>query len=197
MNTLMKKTLVASAFGLLLSANGAMAGQSTAVAGGTISFTGSVTDTTCDVTTSGNKDFTVTLSPVAITDVNALGVSTAGARQFDMKIEGCTGYTEGQSESLKITFSGSNISDDEQYFKNDTGTAKGIGIAITKDGSTAVELNQAVDTGLKTTVDSESGDTTAEDGTVTFFANYYNYAGENAVEAGTVVTSATYTFNYE
>ena len=186
MNTLMKKTLVASAFGLLLSANGAMAATSTAVAGGTISFTGSVTDTTCDVTTSGDKDFTVTLSPVALTDIDAAGVATAGAKQFDMKVSGCEGYEAGQS--LHITFSGSNISDDEQYFKNDTGTATGVGIAITTDGSTEVALNSSAETGL-------GADVTA--GTISYFANYYNFAGEGQATAGTVVTSATYTFDYQ
>lgn len=188
MNTLMKKTLVASAFGLLLSANGAMAATSSQVAGGTISFTGSVTDTTCDVTTSGDKDFTVTLSPVALTDIDGAGVATAGAKQFDMKVAGCTGYTDGGTESLHITFSGSNISDDELYFKNDTGTATGVGIAITTDGSSAVALNSSVDAGL--------GENVTE-GTVTYYANYYNFAGQGQAQAGTVVTSATYTFNYE
>ncbi|QDC94639.1 Fimbrial protein [Vibrio furnissii] len=190
MNTLMKKTLVASAFGLLLSANGAMAATSTAVAGGTISFTGSVTDTTCDVTTSGDKDFTVTLSPVALTDIANPGVASAGAKQFDMKVAGCTGYTDGGTESLHITFSGSNISDDELYLKNDTGTATGVGITITSDGTAAgkVDLNKAVATGL--------GENVA-DGTISYFANYYNFAGQDAATAGTVVTSATYTFDYQ
>lgn len=77
------------------------------------------------------------------------------------------------------------------YLKNSTGTAEGVGIALTTDGSKAIEFDKAVDTGVK--ADAAGSEAGAD---VSFFANYYNYGGSN-IATGNIVTTATYTFNYE
>lgn len=162
------------------------------VAGGTISFNGSVTDTTCNVTTNNGSDFTVNLSPITTTDLGtSVGIVTNGAKEFTMAVSGCTGYT-GDTDALKITFTSGNVSDDETYLTNYSGSAEGVGIALTKDGSTQVNFNEALDTGL--TAADVSGSTSASN--ITYYANYYNYGGA-ATSTGSVVTAATYTFSYE
>lgn len=197
------KIKVVAAFVLSASAMSvpcAMASTDEGVAGGTITFNGSVSDTTCDVTTNNGSDFTVNLSPVSTEDIGTTtGVISSGATEFTISVAGCEGYDASSSaaQDLDITFTGSNVSDDEQYLKNSSGTANGVGIAITNDGTTTVALDQAVSTGLSTTSSTDGSvfDQGAE-GTITYYANYYNYGGET-IEPGSVVTTATYTFSYE
>lgn len=199
MNKMMKKTLTTSVLGCLFAASTSFAATDMNVAGGTITFNGSVTDTTCHVTTNGGQDFTVNLAPISLDDAQTPGVVTAGAKQFSMMVSGCTGYVANSSsaQALQITFTGANVSPDEMYLENNGGTSTGVGIAITKDGSDPYPLNRAITTALTTTSsDGEFFDKDAE-GTLTFFANYYNYAGEGNVTTGSVITSATYTFSYE
>lgn len=187
-----KKSLVAAS--LIVMSGSAFAATDEGVAGGTITFNGTVTDTTCNVTTNNGSDFTVNLDPITTTDLtaNGTGVVTAGAKQFSMAVSGCTGYTD-SSEALKISFTSSNVSDDEKYLTNYSGTAENVGIALTTDGSTLVNLNEALDTGF-TGADFASAD---DSQTINFYANYYNYGGTDNVATGSVVTTATYTFSYE
>ncbi len=134
--------------------NLASATTTSGVGGGTITFSGAVTDVTCNVTTNNGSDFTVDMSPVTATDVGStIGVVTANPQQFSLTVDGCTGFdsTSTTAQALKITFSGSNVSDDGIYLKNLSGTATGVGIGITSDGSSLVALNSALNTGLATT----------------------------------------------
>lgn len=182
----------------LLSIANASAATANSVAGGTITFSGSVSDTTCNVTTNNGGDFTVNLAPVTTTDIGeTIGVVSHGATQFSMSVAGCTGYTSTSTtaQALKISFTGSNVSNDNKYLKNATGTSSGVGIAITSDGTTAVDLNKAINTGLSTSSSDGKVFDTGPQGNVTFYANYYNYGGASA-STGTVVTSVTYTFSY-
>ncbi|MFU0443990.1 fimbrial protein [Pseudocitrobacter faecalis] len=185
-----KKSLVAAS--IMVLSCGVFAATDEGVAGGTITFNGTVTDTTCNVTTNNGADFTVNLSPITTTDLGtSVGVVTAGAKEFTMAVSGCTGYAA-DTDSLKVNFTSSNVSDDEKYLTNYSGTAEGVGIALTKDGSTQVNFNEALETGL--TAADVSGSTGTSN--ITYYANYYNYGGA-ATSTGSVVTAATYTFSYE
>lgn len=191
------------AAGLILMTAGqlAFAATTTGVGGGTITFYGSVTDATCNVTTNSGSDFAVDLNPVTRSDMGTtIGVIGTNAKLFTLNIDGCSGFdaTSSTAQILKVTFSGGNVSDDNTYLKNSTGTASGVGIGITKDGSELVPLNTALDTGMKTTSSAENGpyDTAPAAGTLNYYANYYNYGGAS-VTPGSVVTTATYTFTYD
>ncbi|QCT19109.1 type 1 fimbrial protein [Jejubacter calystegiae] len=186
-----KKSLVAAA--VIMFAGVAHAATDEGVAGGTITFNGSVTDTTCNVTTNNGSDFTVSLDPITLDSLGTTaGVVANGAKQFTMAVSGCTGSSTAD-DTLKITFSSSNVSDDQKYLTNYSGDAEGVGIALTTDGSagTAVAFDSALDTGVTST---DAASTTGAN--VSFFANYYNYGGAS-VSTGSVVTTATYTFTYE
>lgn len=198
MNTKGKVLLTSFISVALLSISNASAATANSVAGGTITFSGSVSDTTCNVTTNNGGDFTVNLMPVTTTNIGkTIGVVSTGATPFTMSISGCEGYssTSTTAQALQISFSGSNVSDDNKYLKNATGTASGVGIAITSDGSNAVDLNTAIKTGLSTSTSDGTSYDTAPQGNVTLYANYYNYGGASA-GTGTVVSSVTYTFSY-
>ncbi len=200
MKNLMLNNTAAGLF-LLTACNAAFASTTTTdVGGGTITFYGSVTDATCNVTTNSGSDFSVDLNPVTTSDLGTtVGVINTNAKQFTLNIDGCSGFdsTSTAAQTLMITFSGGNVSDDNTYLKNGSGTASGVGIGITKDGSTLVALNTALDTGMATTSsDGTTYDTAPASGTLSYYANYYNYGG-SSVAAGSVVTTATYTFTYE
>lgn len=192
---------ITAGIALLMTCQVAFATSTTAdVGGGTITFYGAVTDATCNVTTNSGSDFAVDLNPVTSSDMGTtVGVIPTNAKQFTLNVDGCSGFnsTSTTAQTLKITFSGGNVSDDNTYLKNTTGTSSGVGIGITKDGSQLVTLNTALDTGLKTTSsDGTNFDTAPASGAISYYANYYNYGGA-AVTAGSVVTTATYTFNYD
>ncbi|KAA5933671.1 MULTISPECIES: fimbrial protein [Pantoea] len=191
---------ITAGIALLMTCQVAFATSTTAdVGGGTITFYGAVTDATCNVTTNSGSDFAVDLNPVTSTDMGTtVGVVSTNAKQFTLNVDGCSGFdsTSATAQTLKITFSGGNVSDDNTYLKNTTGTSSGVGIGITKDGSQLVALNSALDSGLKTTSSDGTNFDTAPGGAINYYANYYNYGGA-AVKAGSVVTTATYTFTYE
>ncbi|MEW5288015.1 fimbrial protein [Erwinia papayae] len=201
--TKMNKKNLICAIGALMAtmfAGNTVAATDNAVAGGVITFSGAVSDTTCDVTTNNGSDFTVDVSPVTRDALGtAVGVVSASATPFTINVSGCTGFdnTSAAAQALNIVFTGSNVSDDMNYLKNESGSAEGVGIAITSDGSTLLKMNKAIDTGLKTTKFTTTGsfDTGAQ-GNMTFYANYYNYGGIGA-KTGSVVSTATYTFSYE
>lgn len=185
---------------LLMTCQIAFATSTTAgVGGGTITFYGAVTDATCNVTTNSGSDFSVDLNPVTSSDMGtSVGVISSNAKQFTLNVDGCSGFdqTSAAAQTLKITFSGGNVSDDNTYLKNSTGTSSGVGIGITKDGSQLIALNSALDSGLKTTSSDGTNYDTAPAGAINYYANYYNYGGA-AITAGSVITTATYTFNYD
>ncbi|WP_416261405.1 fimbrial protein [Gibbsiella quercinecans] len=192
------RCFIVTAISAALYSGAAMATTSDTVAGGTITFSGSVSDTTCNVTTNGGNDFTVNLNPISVSDVGtSAGVVTAGATPFTMAVSGCEGYsaTNKTAQALTVTFSGSEVSDDEAYLKNSIGSASGIGISITKDGTTPIKLNSAIETGLTTTSSDGTNFDTGAEGNITYYANYYNYGG-SSVSTGSVVTTVTYTFSY-
>lgn len=191
------------AAGLILMITGQLASAATitGVGSGTITFYGSVTDATCNVTTNRGSDFAVDLDLVNRSDIGTtVGVIGTNAQPFTLNIDGCSGFdaSSATAQTLKVTFSGSNVSDDNTYLKNSTGTSSGVGIGITKDGSELVALNTALDTGMKTTSSAGNGpfDTAPAAGSLNYYANYYNYGGAS-VTPGSVVTTATYIFTYE
>ncbi len=199
---LFKRSLLTVAISLFVVST-AQAVTTTAAGGGTITFSGAVTDTTCDITTNGGGDFTVNLAPITKAQAGAsVGVIADNAQDFTISVSGCDGYnnTSATAQALDITFSGANLSPDEAYLENATGTASGVGIALTKDGTSAnkVDLNKALATGLNTT-EGTSGSgifDTGAAGPITFYANYYNYGGAT-ISTGSVITTATYTLSYE
>lgn len=187
--SMFNKTVIAVA---MMFSGAAMAAESTGVAGGTITFNGSVSDTTCDVTTNNGSDFTVNLAPISLTDMGTTtGVVSANNKDFTMSLKNCTA-ADTATKTLKITFSSSNLSDDGKYLKNYSESgAEGVGITLTKDGTTAVPFDTVFNTGLT------SDDVSGTDGvTLTMHANYYNFGG-SAVTTGKVVTDATYSFSYD
>lgn len=199
---LFKRSLLTITISLFV-ASTAQAATTVAAGGGTITFSGAVTDTTCDITTNGGGDFTVNLTPITKTQAGSVvGIIADNAQDFTINVSGCDGYDNASAtaQSLDITFSGSNLSSDEAYLENATGTAGGVGITLTKDGTAAnkVDLNKALATGLSTT-ESTSGSgifDTGAAGPIVFYANYYNYGGAS-ISTGSVITTATYTFSYE
>ncbi|MFB9086503.1 fimbrial protein [Erwinia tracheiphila] len=127
------------------------------------------------------------------------GVISSGSTPFTINVAGCTGFDNSSSaaQALNIIFTGSNVSDDMNYLKNESGSAQGVGIAITQDGTSIVKMNEAISTGLSTTKSSAvSAYDTGANGDISLYANYYNYGG-SGVTTGSVVTTATYTFSYE
>lgn len=108
-----------------------------------------------------------------------------------MKVSGCKNSSAKDDDTLKITFNSSNVSDDEKYLKNYSGSAQGVGIALTADGTTPVNFDEAIDTLVKS-----SQASTTEGKEISFYANYYNYGGSD-ISSGNIVTDATYTFSYE
>lgn len=185
-----KKSLVAAL--TILAVNNAYALTDTGVPGGTITFNGSVTDTTCNVTTNNGADFTVQLSPVTVANVGtAVGLVNEGSKPFTIAVSDCAS-TDADATALKISFSSPNVSDDEKYLKNYSGSASGVGIALTEDGQSMIPFNTTVATGLNKTDFDKAGETK----NLTYYANYYNFGGGD-ITAGSVVTSATYTFSYE
>lgn len=192
---------ITAGIALLMTCQVAFATSTTAdVGGGTITFYGAVTDATCNVTTNSGSDFAVDLNPITRSDMGtAIGLVQQNSKQFTLNVDGCAGFnsTSTTAQTLKITFSGGNVSENNTYLKNTTGTSSGVGIGITKDGSTLIALNSALDTDLKTTSsDGTNFDTAPAAGTINYYANYYNYGGAE-VKSGSVITTATYTFNYD
>lgn len=204
MNIKKLSLVVSAAFAGALTMGSAFAATTESVGGGKITFSGAVSDATCNVTTNNGSDFTVNLAPIALTDLsNTAGVVTAGSTPFTMAVSGCTGFdaTSTVAQQLKMKVSGANVSDDSTYLKNETGTASGVGITLTTDGSTAVDLANYISTGLSTSATTTDGTAGAvfdngAEGDITLYANYYNYGGASA-SVGTVVTTATYMFTYE
>ncbi|WP_380181126.1 fimbrial protein [Kalamiella sp. sgz302252] len=195
----MKKICTATAALSLFLAGNALAITDSGVPGGTITFSGAVSDTTCDITTNNGSDFTVNVSPVTHEEIGTSpGVVSAAATPFTINVAGCSGFNAASiaAQPLNITFTGTSVSDDMRYLKNETGTAEGVGIAITRDGSTLLAMNEAIDTGLATTRSGNGTFDTGAAGNISFYANYYNYGGAD-VSAGSVMTTATYTFSYE
>ncbi|MCP1437643.1 major type 1 subunit fimbrin (pilin) [Erwinia persicina] len=195
-----KKLLLATAMAGTLFTGSVYAATGTSVAGGTITFNGAVSDTTCNVTTNSGSDFTVNVSPVTKEDMGTTpGVIGSSATPFTITVSGCSGFDDASTaaQSLNIVFTGANVSDDMNYLKNESGSAEGVGIAITKNGSDLVKMNEALATGLATSQSAASGNyDTAAAGDINLYAHYYNYGGSN-VSTGSVVTTATYTFSYE
>lgn len=181
-----KKTLLAA---MVLATAGSAIAETTSndVAGGNITFYGSVTDTTCNVTTNSGADFTVTLDPITTTQAGeSVGVVADNAKPFTMKVSGCKQNVTKADKTLRITFGSADISDDEKYMKNNTGTSEGVGITITKDKSAIIDFNTAIDTAV----------TGVDETELTYYANYYNYGGKT-ITSGNIITAAQYTFSYE
>lgn len=181
-----KKTLLAAM--VMATAGSAIAATtSNDVAGGNITFYGSVTDTTCNVTTDSGADFTVTLDPITTAQAGeTAGVVEHNAKPFTMKVSGCKQSSAKADKTLKITFGSASISDDEKYLMNNSGTSEGVGITITKDKSSIIDFNTAIDTAV----------TGADETELTYYANYYNYGGKD-ITSGNIITAAQYTFSYE
>lgn len=162
--------------------------------GGTITFSGAVTKGTCNWE-GDSPDFTVKLDPISRSELGTtVGLADAKKVAFDLVLyNACEFPYMTTMVDGGIYFTGSNVSDDRLYLKNDYGTARGVGIAITSDGATILPMNR-----ISSTQDGTvhfDYDYTLAKGTIHFYAHYYNYGGEN-ISTGSVITSVIYYMDY-
>lgn len=169
--------------------------------GGVVSFSGAVTDTTCNITNDGGKDFTVIMHPGSFDTISYTAGIDSESTEFSINVSGCEGFepTSITPQPLKITLLGANVSSDNKYLTNVSGSATGIGVALTTNGSTPVVMNEKILSGLATTSSDGTNYDTGASGAIKFHAHYYNYGGaRNASNSkGTVLTNVTYMFSYD
>jgi type 1 fimbria pilin len=143
---------------------------------GGVTFTAS----TCSVST-GSKNVTVTLPPVASNAFGAVG-ATAGTTQFGINLTGCKSNLD-VSATLSTTnpYAGAN-----GVIAPTAGYASGVGIQILQpNGSTPVTFDTAFPTGT----------TNGANYTFNLYARYYQTA--TTVTPGQVQATATYTLTYQ
>lgn len=192
---------MAMAMGSLFSSN-SVAVVSSSTGGGTVTFSGAVTSTTCNWQGSspGNPDLTVQLSPVTRHELGiTVGLVDVKKEAFNLQLVGeCELYPENVSPIVDtgIYFTGSNVSEDQLYLKNEFGSARGVGIALTSNGSTILPMNKFLSgndgTTMNVNIDSSGYPIKA---TLYFYAHYYNYGGAT-ISSGSVITNVIYYLDY-
>lgn len=169
-------------------------------ASGVITFQGAVNDTTCTINGHNTSSLTVALPPISVDQANLLGrngLIPVNRQPFQLDLSDCTqaGVKEGWMPTIKMSFSGAQISDDGKFLKNEVagknGLPNNVGIAITEQDNPdhLIALNSPYDTGLT----QES--TVKGPQSLKFYANYYKQ-GTGEASAGAVRTLVTYALSY-
>lgn len=175
----MKKIITLSA---ILSAALAVNAQAST---GVITFNGELTASTCNVVVDGqSNDATVTLPTVSTSDLVVAG-NTAGTTGFSMNLTACTG-----SLTTASAFFESGISTDASTGRltNTTGTATGVTLQL-RDGT-----NDAVINAGQASQKADTSYVAVADGVLPYTVEYY---AEDATAAGTVISSVTYSIQYQ
>lgn len=187
-------TMVTIVTGLFFS--GSSAAVTSSAGGGTVTFSGAVTRSTCNWEGS-SPDFTVKLSPITRQELGAVvGLVDAKKEAFDIVAYGGCEY-DGYSVAGGMFLVGSSVSADQQYLKNDSGTARGVGIALSSKG-TILPFNQFLG-GDRFDFDYDDSipdyDLVGAKNIIHFNAHYYNYGGGD-ISTGSVVTNVVYYMEY-
>jgi major type 1 subunit fimbrin (pilin) len=174
-----KKTTVAAH---LLGAVAALTALQVHATDGTITFTGSIQATTCTVDTT-SSELTVPLPAVQPSAFKNAG-DTAGTSLIKINLSNCTG----EGTVLAGFESGATVDTTTGRLKNTATTgATGVQIQLLNKDFSAISIGDSA------TYKGEalSGSTT----TLSYYAQYY--ATSNAVTAGNVQSSVTYSLAYE
>lgn len=169
--------------------------------GGTITFQGAVTDTTCTINGHNSNSLTVSLPPISVEQANNMtqrGLIPVNRQPFQLDLSDCAqagSARSGWSPTIRMSFSGPQISNDGKYLRNELPTRDGrpsnIGVAITEQNhpDELIKLNTPYDTQI-------TGASTAKvPQPLRFYANYYK-TGNDETRAGGVRTLVTYALSY-
>ena len=171
------------------------------IGGGTITFHGAVTDTTCTVNKGNSNDLIISLPPISVEQANSMipqGLITANRQEFQLNLSDCAQAGDersGGAPTIRMSFSGPQISADGRYLKNMMKTRDGqtsnIGVAITEQDhpDQPITLNIPYDTRITASSTSKAPQP------LRFYANYYK-ANSDAARAGGVQTLVTYALSY-
>ncbi|MFY3770165.1 putative fimbrial-like protein YadN [Providencia manganoxydans] len=176
--------------------------SATLAAGGIINISGAISDTTCTINGGNSNDMTILLDPITVADAGTTAntVITKNQKPFSLTFSNCAPAPTPLTNTLKIHFSGSpNISSSGLYLVNDTvnendpAVAKNVGFSLSNASSTttAIQLNNTLDTLLTGTDTSGSG----SGGSYTFVASYYK-TNASAAKAGSLHSNVIYTVSY-
>ncbi|BBG28991.1 MULTISPECIES: fimbrial protein [Zymobacter] len=169
--------------------------------GGTITFQGAVTDTTCTINGHNSSSLTVSLPPISVEQANTMtqrGLIPVNRQPFQLDLSDCAqagSARSGWSPTIRMSFSGPQISSDGKYLRNEMPTRDGrpsnIGIAITEQGhpDELIKLNTPYDTRIT------ASSTAKTPQPLRFYANYYK-TGNDETRAGGVRTLVTYALSY-
>lgn len=167
---------------------------------GVITFQGAVNDTTCTINGHNTSSLTVALSPISVDQANYLsrgGLIPVNRQPFQLDLSDCTqaGANDGWAPTIKMSFSGSQVSEDGKFLKNEVmgknGKPNNVGIAITEQDNPdhLISLNEPYDT------DITQESTVKGPQPLKFYANYYK-TGNGEASAGAVRTLVTYALSY-
>lgn len=171
------------------------------IGGGTITFQGAVTDTTCTINGHNSDSLTVSLPPISVEQANSMtqrGLIPITRQPFQLNLSDCAqagSARSGWSPSIRMSFSGPQISPDGRYLRNEMPTRDGrpsnIGIAITEQNhpDEPLQLNIPYDTQIA------ASSTVNAPQPLRFYANYYK-TGSDETRAGGVRTLVTYALSY-
>jgi len=152
---------------------------------GTINFNGALTSTTCSVTNGGATALAVTLDTLANTAPNP----TAGDKAFALNISGCSG-----AETTATTYfeAGANINTASGRLLNTAaGGPANIELQLLNGNSTPINL-----AGTSSTTQGVAPATITNGSATSNFIVRYYHTDTNAVAAGSVASSVTYSMVY-
>lgn len=189
----MKHIKLASALVVAMGIGVAGVAGAQSTSGGTITFVGQVTDTTCAIkggsgTDGGTNDFTVTLSPIQDTVLNAQG--NGNPTPFSMEINGdndsnCVAKTA----DFSFTTSSPNIDPVTGALKNTLATgAQNTEIQLLDSSNNVIDLADSSSASLPQVT------LTNNQATINLIAQYL--APSNSATAGAVQTNVQYTVVY-
>ena len=171
------------------------------IGGGTITFQGAVTDTTCTINGHNSNSLTISLPPISVEQANNMtqrGLIPINRQPFQLDLSDCAqagSERSGWSPTIRMSFSGPQISTDGNYLRNEMQTRDGrpsnIGIAITEQEhpDELIKLNAPYDTRVT------ASSTAKAPQPLRFYANYYK-TGSDEARAGGVRTLVTYALSY-
>lgn len=161
-----------------------LAPLSASAADGTITFNGEVTAQTCDITTPGGEDFTVTLPTVASSALAAAG-QTAGRTAFAITLANCP------ANNVATYFEPGGTVDAATGRLDNQGSAGNVQVQLLGDNSQPIPVLASGDAQANSQWVTPGNDGSA---TLDYSAEYY---ATGAATAGDVTTSVAYTIIYD
>nr|WP_199043691.1 fimbrial protein [Dyella sp. ASV24] len=199
----MNKTLSLVVSAALASA-AALGARHAYAADGTITFNGQIVGATCTITGSGAANgtgtITVTLPEVSASALQAKG-STAGDTTFQLTLGGGTNCANGKTAALWVEASQTPTLDTVTGALKNNGTATGVEVRMVNPAN-GQAINLAVNspvTNLATSISANNQPAATIAGntaTLNYLAQYFNPPTGGAVSAGSVITSLTYSMQY-